>query len=102
MKNTGNKLIAEFVEMELSSYNDNIDLWVITDIHNGVMEETNCCFHCSWDWLMPAYAKMQQIGANMGIAYEKYYNQFHVGVQNNDIETSWLAVVEFLKAFPKK
>lgn len=48
----GNKLIAVFMGMKIIDTLEDQDVWVKTDIHNGLMEETNTCFHHSWDWIM--------------------------------------------------
>lgn len=107
MKNIieGNKLIAEFMGMEIIDKNE-MDLWVKTDLHNGIMEETNACFHYSWDWLMPCVDRIESMG------YISFINplscQIHKNIKphpkiicskkgSSKIEAVWLAVIELIQ-----
>lgn len=112
----GNKLIAEFMGMKITSVNE-IDVWVYTDIHNGIMEETNACFHHSWDWLMPVVEKIAKTKLTYLNVPEDYYpypvifgmldeeGNFMVRLtcaplfkSSTLIGATWLSVVDFIKS----
>lgn len=91
----GNKIIAEFMGGKLKVYNiSNAEYYIMSNKQKWMPEELK--YHTSWDWLMPVYVKMQNIGADKGLSYEKFYTNFHVGVTIGDIRYSWLAVVDFI------
>lgn len=48
--------------MEVTRDDAEDGVWVITDIHNGLMEETNARFDSSFDWIMPVVEKLNEYG----------------------------------------
>jgi hypothetical protein len=71
-----NKLIAEFMGVDQVD----IDTWLETN--------SNLHYHTSWDWLMPVIDKCYQEHMSKHIAD---------AVMTCDIDTTYKAVVEFIK-----
>lgn len=95
----GNKLIAEFMDMEVHSVDEEEgELWVITDLHrNGAFEErTNACFHFSWDWLMPVWKKVIEV---IGVFCIPNNNHYKLWIEKADeIKNSIVNEVDVKKA----
>lgn len=125
----GNKLIAEFMELEFSKVAKGLP-----DIkyrhrftQHGFYDETHegmLLFHSSWDWLMPIVEKIENIFIlhkySVTIAIEsdipviitvhfyqsdptkqRLYKQFR-GISPNRIEAVYKTVVEFIKWYNKQ
>jgi hypothetical protein len=116
----GNRLIAEFMGMPITNVDVEYDtLWVSTDLHNGgaIVEETNACFHHSWDWLMPcvekiaAIPKIETVKPNYWYGYEissghcwfyrenALYDKKEISntERSTTIEATWQSVIGFIK-----
>ena len=76
MTTENNKLIAEFMGVDQVD----IDTWLETN--------SNLHYHTSWDWLMPVIDKCYQEHMSKHIAN---------AVMTCDIDTTYKAVVEFIK-----
>ena len=76
MTTENNKLIAEFMGIDQVD----IDAWLETN--------SNLHYHTSWDWLMPVIDKCYQEHMSKHIAD---------AVMTCDIDTTYKAVVEFIK-----
>jgi hypothetical protein len=101
----GNKLIAEFMQLEsrkpswsmAEQFNRN-SYWIPV----GVLE-----YHTSWDWLMPVVEKIESLGFESGISSDATYfkmeaSPFDVVSQADNswrkkIETVWEAVIQFIQ-----
>ena len=50
-------------------------------------------YHCSWDWLMPVISKCRD---NSDEEYS-YWENIYYSIEQCDIDTTYKAVVEFIK-----
>jgi len=56
----GNKLIAEFMQVEVVLNSDNITVYWYYNPEKGYLVHM-LKYHSSWDWLMPVVKKIQQL-----------------------------------------
>lgn len=84
----GNKILAEFMGGKL----DSPDSKHYYFIERG-RYESKLFYHSSWDWLMPVVEKILNI-CQENDEMEKYYT---ITDAIPDIESVWLACVEFVK-----
>jgi len=113
-----NKLIAEFMNAELTKYNR-------YKFSFGTVYEINeLLYHSSWDWLMPVVEKIESIPFNLKSVIEfcKVYischneignsfpycqiwvnedKQFSIEDRPTKIEAVWFAIIEFIKWYNK-
>ena len=108
-----NKLIAEFMGWKNNNGNyylpDEIDFikLIETTIESNwceILEEQDTCrleemkFHSSWDWLMPVVEKcLTTHEVQEGKDWDYHYSQLHDDLWSINIETTYKAVVEFIK-----
>lgn len=105
----GNKLIAEFMGASFREYEQKkIKPYKTTICY---FENGNCIFrsvsvenlkyHISWDWLMPVVATCLD-KSNDGIDdWEWHYENIDDTFFFVDIESTWLAVIDFIKWYNK-
>ena len=97
---TNNKLIAEFMELEVDN-----GLYCYTTAMDDYKTDT-LYFHSSWDWLMPVMDKISGI-KNWSInATLEWLSSSEFNIQQESdgfytIEDVYLAVVEFIKRTKK-
>jgi len=113
----GNQLIAEFMGDDFFA---NLGFTYQRPMFKeGRILPEHCKFHSSWDWLMRAVEKIESLGFRFGIAlnsvdlYDIISQRFSTtvnvdesyGIKNESfkkIESTWLAVVEFIKWYNNK
>ena len=118
--NEGNKIIGEFVGLEVTSIGNNeykyitkkLSPWKVATVKPGKFQENYLesadfwtdiiKFHSDWNWLIPVYSKiMQSCFDDKSTNYnENYYNlidSFDVCTHDDRIDSAFYAVVEFLK-----
>jgi|TARA_R110000782_G_scaffold117475_1_gene207868 hypothetical protein len=94
MKNTDNKLIAEFMGFT----KDSKDLYLIDDYNLRGEDEYQATyvsemkFHTSWDWLMPVVAKCR----NESNPEDSHWEAIYYSLEECDIDVTHHAVVEFI------
>ena len=87
----GNRLLAEFMKTKSSIVND---MYFGAD---GILYSVeNLRYHFSWDWLIPVVEKIL-CTENTGLDWEGYYEKIHDSLWSINIESVWLACVEFVK-----
>ena len=97
---TNNKLIAEFMELEVDN-----GLYCYTTAMDDYKTDT-LYFHSSWDWLMPVMDKISGI-KNWSInATFEWLSSSEFNIQQESdgfytIEDVYLAVIEFIKRTKK-
>ncbi len=114
-----NKLIAEFIKMEYTDVgwydSEGILSQFIYDTVQGNCHDT-LHFHESWDWLMSVLEKIATLELGDDIVFVKYayprtfgmieeetgklmvrLNGFSVHTENTLIESTYVAIVEFIK-----
>lgn len=106
----GNKLIAEFLGIEKKIYGETGITYYIDNIPYQLFKLK---YHSSWDWLMPVVEKIELDNSAVVInnnecmivhygkpdeSIEKDFSKtFNSG--NTKIETTWIAVVAFIKFY---
>ena len=94
----GNKLIAEFIGLELEETLEGLFVYArkeqnpikLNDIKTEFYEVNELQFHTSWDWLMPVIAKIVE-DYGSGWSFEEGY----------DLDVRYKAVVNFIKEYNK-
>ena len=83
----GNKLIQEFMEVDAFEY----DSWKVNQLTEGL-------YHSSWDWLMPIWKKIVDIGDSL-MSQERnlYFKEITHGLYICDIQVVWSGIVEFIE-----
>ena len=95
-----NKLIAEFMG---NTYEKGLGHLVVNmDTHKNYISSEHMKYHSSWDWLMPVNKKIRTIkyesnGSGNKKASEAYKWGINLGLYISDINTSWVAIVKFIK-----
>tara|TARA_R100000353_G_scaffold111058_1_gene79661 strand:+ start:10055 stop:10330 length:276 start_codon:yes stop_codon:yes gene_type:complete len=84
-----NKLIAEFMEVHQIMH-DGYSEYDFDDNTLDVLHEEELQYHSSWDWLMPVIDKCYQ---------EHMSKRISDAVMTCDIDTTYKAVVEFIKEY---
>tara|TARA_R110001592_G_scaffold356680_1_gene658981 strand:+ start:487 stop:840 length:354 start_codon:yes stop_codon:yes gene_type:complete len=107
MKN--NKLIAEFMGMNYGDPKDNSVMIQMTPQGSEVVPINSMKYHSSWDWLMPVVEKIENLGYEFTIVENrcKVSNNtdhsvkelFHIETIGSKIETTYDAVIQFIKNF---
>ncbi len=113
---TGNKLIAEFCEVEKCTDNDHADnpCYHLFGKYRKVSEME---YHSSWDWLMPVVEKIPTIVIKSTVSYNSDYSPRieivpsgyvkindikdtpifrNVSVEKSFITATWKAVIDFI------
>jgi hypothetical protein len=97
-----NKIIAEFMGVEISSSEDKPTLFWI----NGWVESDGLRYHTDWNWLMEVVQKIEDLDFIFSIHHEVVnifngecsnliFNETFVG--DTKLGTTYLAAVEFIK-----
>lgn len=89
----GNKLIAEFMEWEISGPGFASGY---VNPHNTYCHFEDLKFHSSWDWLMPVVEKCLTISVESE-EYEIHYAFIHDALWSINIKSVFDEVVEFIK-----
>ncbi len=109
--NEGNKLICEFLkakvycsvtinttELQLSDYTvdgEFVSEYRSKKLTTGGFENkmllSNCCFHSSYDWLMPVCKKCID---SWGCEREHIFRELHA---LTDVKKLWMAIVKYIK-----
>lgn len=103
----GNKLIAEFMEVE-GTWDDILKAtrWVskIPFTQNGYVISHLLKYHLSWDWLLPVLIKIESLGYRweIGMAEDSpihYCKVWSIGKVKgiSPIDATWGAIIEFIK-----
>lgn len=115
----GNRLIAEFVDYEKESFEDepiryyvhnhlicteDINPWESSsEDWNSWLTTEEMKFHSSWDWLMPVVEKIEKTGHMVNICEDRCSIDVEIDeFGTTKIEAVWLAVVEFIKWYNQK
>ena len=105
----GNKLIAEFMKFydyDCEKCKHICDCnFLQCDLSDEEKNEL-LLYHSSWDWLMPVNKKIRTIkyesnGSGNKKASEAYKWGINLGLYISDINTSWVAIVKFIKWYNK-
>jgi hypothetical protein len=114
----GNKLIAEFIEMENVIYGDT----GVTYYKNNIPYQTfKLEFHSSWDWLIPIMQKIGTLGFMVTLEFDEKPYLTYISIKDNstatyidedyedrdyeiesDIHLAWFNVVNFIKWYNKQ
>ena len=97
----GNKLIAEFMGGHLSDHPElnGVKVWHGYDLVEGRLNlPTTLTFHSSWDWLIPIWKKIVNIGDSL-MSQERnlYFQEITHGLYICDIQVVWSGIVEFIE-----
>ena len=84
---TNNKLIAEFMELEVDN-----GLYCYTTAMDDYKTDT-LYFHSSWDWLMPVISKCR-IESN---SEDHYWEGIYYTLEECNIDITYPTVVNFIK-----
>ena len=91
----GNRLIAEFMEVETEIFNTGILNYYHQDLFEGSwFEEGELSYNLSWDWLIPVVQKIEQYCE--GVPHEMLNISLY-----SDINEVHNAVVEFINEHNK-
>ena len=101
-----NKLIAEFMDMQLTDIGWYDSEGVLSLGYTGDNTFDDLLFHTSWDWLMPVVGKIESLGYDVIINGE-WCNIHSVELEDDICDISikgkinavYIAVVEFIKWF---
>jgi len=93
-KTENNKLIAKFMGYESYQFRNHTVFIYEEDNHRT---DIDLHYHKDWNWLMPVVEKIEKyLWDNQGkVGY------FDDGLQSNDIEVRYQAVVEFINQYNK-
>lgn len=94
-----NKLIAEFMGCT-NPFNDITDA-TLYKIEQGTFEIGELKYHTSWDWLMPVVQKIKRTDLSREMVMQGM-DELIDAFDTADIETTYDAVVEFIKELNKK
>lgn len=86
-----NKLIAEFMGMIVSNWQD-----YDSTIHTNV--DADLLYHESWDWLMPVVEKVLHT-MNGRDLYAIIHENLLMALTEVNIEATYKAVIEFIKLY---
>ena len=99
----GNKLIADFMNLECKKYGDSGVTYYIDGEPHQILKLK---YHSSWDWLMPCVSKMTTILKNPDEKYmnkwDEVYNYTPYSFLSGDIEYVYKVVVKFIKWYNQK
>lgn len=84
----GNRLIAEFMELELAGPGIPLGYFY----KNKYLYFNELKYHSSWDWLIPAITKCK----SLNIDHSEWTNMLYDGLMTQDKEMCWVACVEFI------
>lgn len=105
----GNKLIAEFMNLEPCKDKGFEHLWSPKDLDKASICRFKLIYHESWDWLMPVVEKIENIIIN------NVYVNFHIGrkscviaayapeqimfsfIEGDKLKSCFKTIVEFIK-----
>lgn len=91
-----NTTIAIFVGYE--KYEDGYGIWFKkNDDARSEYSLMALDYHYNWNNLMNAWFKAQNIGADLGYSFKKFYKQFHAGIDHQDILISHKALYDFIQ-----
>lgn len=76
----GNRLIAEFMGFE--KVNDNKYDIVYKQENNAYVWECQLQYHSSWEWLIPACKKFQNLVMNKQIKPSEEFTQYYESIEN--------------------
>jgi hypothetical protein len=99
----GNKLIAEFMSIELFNH----PTYGLMSCEEEHLDDQGCptrlSYNLSWDWLMPVVEEIEELGNSFNINYIYCYLENSNGKKITDttgtskIEAVWLATIKFIK-----
>ncbi len=94
MTELNNRLIAEFMGMNLGVPNDNSVMIQMTPQGNEVVPIESMEYHTSWDWLMPVVRKILTNENYIDLTQrENIMDSLPYGIEDD----TYAAVVEFIK-----
>jgi hypothetical protein len=97
-----NKLIAEFMGYVNTTPTDK-DFNIYENSDGKMLEAMSMKYHSSWDWLMPVWKKVVDIGDNIGSEVRNvYFTNIKHGLYVCDINVVFKAVVEFIEWYNKQ
>jgi hypothetical protein len=108
---TDNRLIAEFMDLEMEVSNKGIVEYYHIEFDSGEWYEAEDLPYDEWNWLMPVVEKIESLRDTNGNAYRFTIDMCNAQIEGTTIEvsggsykldTTYKAVVEFIKWYNKK
>ena len=106
MRELNNKLIAEFMDLEMEVSNKGITEYYHREFDSGEWYEAEDLPYDEWNWLMPVVEKIEGLRDSKGNAYRFSIDMCNAQIEGANIEilggafkldTTYKAVVEFIK-----
>ncbi len=89
---------------------DNVGTYIVNVKKNKCIGWDSVAYHKSWDWLMPVVEEIEELGYHfkwsedsIGFMHHatRIFQPFTYKLHGNRINTTWMAVVEFIKLHPE-
>lgn len=108
-----NKLISEFMGLPTEVFNSGNLNYYFKEFNSGTWyEEQELSYNISWDWLMPIVEKIESLGYEFIIAESRcninhntdhsVEELFHIETTSSKLDTTYQAVVQFIKNYKNK
>jgi hypothetical protein len=106
MRELNNKLIAEFMDLDMEVSNKGITEYYHLEFDSGEWYEAEYLPYDEWNWLMPVVEKIEGLRDSKGNAYRFSIDMCNAQIEGANIEilggafkldTTYNAVVKFIK-----